>query len=90
MQKKWGRENSLVVQWLGLHTFTIKGLDSIPGRGTKILQAGHVAAKLKKHTVGPRVTTEKINQGVTAKKQIVEIKWKNKSYSIYLKANVES
>ena len=43
-----------------------------------ILQAGHVAEKLKKHTICPRATTEKINQGVTAKKQIVEIKWKTK------------
>ena len=90
MQKKWERENSLVVQWLGLHTFTIKGLDSIPGQGTKIFQAGHFAAKLKRHTVCPKATTEKINQGVAAKKQIVEIKWKTKSYSIYLKENVES
>ena len=31
--------NSLVVQWLGLRAFTAKGLDSIPGSGTKILQA---------------------------------------------------
>ena len=31
--------NSTVVQWIGLHIFTAKGLDSIPGWGTKILQA---------------------------------------------------
>ena len=31
--------NSLVVQWLGLHAFTAMGPCSIPGRGTKILQA---------------------------------------------------
>ena len=31
--------NSLVVQWLGLRAFTAKGLGSIPGSGTKILQA---------------------------------------------------
>ena len=31
--------NSLVVQWLGFHTFTAEGLGSIPGLGTKILQA---------------------------------------------------
>ena len=31
--------NSLVVQWLGLGAFTAKGLDSIPGQGTKIPQA---------------------------------------------------
>ena len=29
-------ENSLVVQWLGLCTFTAEGPDSIPGQGTKI------------------------------------------------------
>ena len=32
--------NSLVVQWLGLCTFTAKGLGSIPGWGTKIPQHG--------------------------------------------------
>ena len=31
--------NSLVVQWLGLHTFTAEGPGSIPDQGTKILQA---------------------------------------------------
>ena len=31
--------NSLAVQWLELCTFTAKGLSSIPGQGTKILQA---------------------------------------------------
>ena len=31
--------NSLVVQWLGLGTFTAGGLCSIPGWGTKIPQA---------------------------------------------------
>ena len=30
--------NSLVVRWLGLHTFTAEGVGSIPGQGTKILQ----------------------------------------------------
>ena len=30
--------NSLVVQWLGLYSFTAKGQGSIPGRGTKIPQ----------------------------------------------------
>ena len=32
-------ENSLVVQWLGLHAFTAKGVGSVPGQGTKIPQA---------------------------------------------------
>ena len=31
--------NSLVVQWLGFRAFIAKGPGSIPGRGTKILQA---------------------------------------------------
>ena len=33
------RGSSLGVQWLGLHAFTAEGLGSIPGQGTKILQA---------------------------------------------------
>ena len=28
-----------MVQWLGLHTVTAEGMGSIPGQGTKILQA---------------------------------------------------
>ena len=31
--------NFLVVKWLGLCTFTAKGLGSMPGWGTEILQA---------------------------------------------------
>ena len=31
--------NSLAAQWLGLHAFTAEGAGSIPGWGTKILQA---------------------------------------------------
>ena len=38
-KKKKTLGNSLVVQWLRLHTFTAVGLGSIPGRGTKIPQA---------------------------------------------------
>ena len=41
--------NSLVVQGLGLHAFTAKGAGSVPGWGTKILQATHGAAKKKKN-----------------------------------------
>ena len=33
----WG--NSLAVQWLGLYSFTAKGLSSTFGQGTKIPQA---------------------------------------------------
>ena len=45
---KTGRGNSLAVQWLGLCTFTAKGLGSILGRGTKILQAALNRRKKKK------------------------------------------
>ena len=31
--------NSLAAQWLGFHTFTAKGVGSVPGQGTKIPQA---------------------------------------------------
>ena len=33
--------NSLVVQWLGLHTFTVKAPGSVFGQGIKILQNAH-------------------------------------------------
>ena len=33
------RGNPFVVQWLGLHISTAGGISSIPGQGTKILQA---------------------------------------------------
>ena len=36
--KKILRGNSLV-QWLGLHDFTVECQGSVPGQGTKILQA---------------------------------------------------
>ena len=39
--------NSLEVQWLGLHTFTAEGVGSIPGQGTKILQAAWCGQKIK-------------------------------------------
>ena len=46
--KKWSQGNSLVVQWLGLCTFTAEGLGSIPGQGTKIPQARqHSQNKIK-------------------------------------------
>ena len=31
--------NTLAVQWLGLHAFTAEGPSSVPGWGTKIIQA---------------------------------------------------
>ena len=42
----WG--NSLVVQWLGLHTFTAKGPGLIPGQETKIHKSHSTAKKKKK------------------------------------------
>ena len=44
---------SLVVQWLGLCAFTAKGPGSIPGGGTKILQATGLSQRKKKkiHTL---------------------------------------
>ena len=39
--------NSLVVQWLGLRASTAGGPDSIPGRGTKILQVAWCGQKNK-------------------------------------------
>ena len=44
--------NSLAVQWLRLTTFTADGAGSIPGWGTKILQATHCSQKKKKKKRG--------------------------------------
>ena len=38
---------SLVVHWLGLGAFTALGPGSIPGRGTRILQASQCGQKKK-------------------------------------------
>ena len=46
--------NSLAVQWLGLHTFTVESMGLIPGQGTEILQAmrhGQNNTKKKKKIV---------------------------------------
>ena len=40
--------NSLVVQWLGLHAFTVKGPGSFPGRGTKISQVAWCSQETNK------------------------------------------
>ena len=42
---KGGPGTSLVVQWLGLRVSTAGGLGSIPGWGTKILQATQCGQK---------------------------------------------
>ena len=47
--KKAISQNSLAVQWLGLHAFTVKGLSSIPGWGTKIPQAVQCENKTKQN-----------------------------------------
>ena len=49
--KVYSPGNSLVVQWLGLHALTAEGLGSIPGQGTKILQAAQHNQKKKKKKV---------------------------------------
>ena len=48
--------NSLAVQWLGLCAFTAEGVGSIPGRGTRILQAVPGGQK-KKYWALPKVPT---------------------------------
>ena len=40
-----------MVQWLGLWAFTAKGLGSISGEGTKILQAAQCDQKIKIKTL---------------------------------------
>ena len=51
--------NSPVVQWLGLHTFTVKGPGSIPGQGTKILHSCMVRPKNK---TKPKNKQSRVNQ----------------------------
>ena len=43
--------NSLVVRWLGLHTFTSKGVALIPGGWTKILPAAMQHSQKKKKKI---------------------------------------
>ena len=59
--KKMLGGNSLVVQWLGLHTLTAEGPGLTPSQGTKIPQAVQCGQKKKKkvrNKVGD-VTTNK-------------------------------
>ena len=51
---------SLVVQWLGLSTFTVVTLGSILGWGTKILQVVQPTEKKKKEGEGSDPDLEKI------------------------------
>ena len=50
MKKKKYMGNSQAVQWLGLCAFTVEGLGSIPGQGTKIPQAVQRGQKQIKKT----------------------------------------
>ena len=47
IKKNITKENSLVVQWFGLCALTAKSPGSIPGQGTKILQATPLGQKKK-------------------------------------------
>ena len=48
LTKIGAQENSLAVQWLGLGAFSAVAPGSIPGQGTKILQAAQRGQKEKK------------------------------------------
>ena len=50
-KKKNSIGNSLVVRWLGLCAFAAEDPGSIPGRGTKVLQAVWCVQKKKKKSV---------------------------------------
>ena len=52
--------NSLAVQWLGLGAFTAEGPGSIPGQGTKILQATWHSKKTKQTNKQNTKTPKKI------------------------------
>ena len=71
--KKNSLGNSLAVQGLGLHTFTAEGLGSIPGQGTKILQA--VPGKKKKSL------TQEGYKGVVPRSD-----WPSQNYKVHLEA----
>ena len=65
LKKNRSRE-FLVVQWLGHHVFTAKGLSSIPGLRTKIPQA-HSAAKKKKNIYCIISLIQKMNECIITK-----------------------
>ena len=72
--------NSLVIQWLGLCTFTTKGLGSIPGWGTKIPQAPQWSKKKNHHH---------LKHEVKKRIPITEILFQNISYRSGLKHNIQ-
>ena len=50
--------NSLVVQWLELWAFTAEGLGSIPGQGTKFLQASWCGQNKTKQIYGTSLAVQ--------------------------------
>ena len=63
-----------MIQWLGLHAFTAKDMDSISGQGTKIPQATWHGQKNKKQkkTPEPIICFGWYNQPSILKKEQVE------------------
>ena len=84
-----GEGNSLVVQWLGLHTFPAKGPGSILGRGTKIPQATQRGKKRRGHReegevkmeteVGMMHLQSKERQGLPAPPEVRREAWDGSS-----------
>ena len=58
LKKKKPPGTSLVVQWLGLHDLTAKGLGSIPGQGTTI-SCSHETKKQNKNTPNSSFLSQK-------------------------------
>ena len=69
--------NSLVVQWLELVAFTAGGLGSIPGRGTKILQAARQSRKKTKTKTHKQKTPPKQNKNKQNNK--FQVTWRVKN-----------
>ena len=63
--------NSLVLQWLGLCTFTAEGAGSIPGQGTKIPQAA-VYQKKKKKT--PNLINTRLVRPQVAQRRLIKLR----------------
>ena len=57
-----GRGNSLVVQGLGVSAFTARGLGSIHGQGTKILQALWLGKKKKERKKNFKLNLRRIQR----------------------------
>ena len=60
-----------MVQWLGLHALTAKGLDSVPGWRTKFPQAmGSIANKKKKKKKKKKTGSERLYDLLEGRKLI--------------------